>query len=163
MSDSQGRLWTALDEAYQSRARLYVEFFKVIEARLGRAESIDLCKAAIRNWGRGLAVGLENHCPNDFAGLCSSFALAPDDGAMFSPNVDRCDEAGLDVEFERCPLQIAWRAAGLSNDDIELLCEIACEADYGTLEAAGFAVRIETWNAGRSGCCRLSVRPREHG
>ena len=83
MAKTEEDLWTALDEANQSRARLYVEFFKVIEARLGRAEATDLCKAAIRNWGRGLAVGLETHCPNDFAGLCKSFALAPDDGPCF--------------------------------------------------------------------------------
>ena len=78
---------------------------------------------------------------------------------LFCPRVDRCDETGLDIGFERCPLQIAWREAGFSDSDIELFCNIACEADYGRLEAAGFDVEIESWRAGRSDCCRLRIRP----
>ena len=159
MAEPVGDLWTALDEANRSRARLYVEFFRAIEARLGRGAAIEICKDAIRNWGRGLASGLENHRPNDFYGLTKSFALMPDGGAMFCPRVDRCDETGLDIGFERCPLQIAWREAGFSDSDIELFCNIACEADYGTLEVAGFDVEIESWRAGRSDCCRLRIRP----
>jgi hypothetical protein len=159
MAESVGVLWTALDEANRSRARLYAEFFRVIEARLGRAAAIEICKEAIRNWGRGLASGLERHYPNDFVGLTESFAYAPDDGAMFCPRIDRCDERGLDIRFERCPLQIAWREAGFSDSDIELYCCIACEADYGTLETAGFDVEIGSWKAGRSDCCRLRIRP----
>jgi hypothetical protein len=161
MTEPTGVPWTALDEANQNRARLYVEFFRAIEGRLGRDLAINICKEAIRNWGRGLASGLETQCPKDFFGLIESFAMAPDGGAMFRPVVDRCDEAGLDVTFERCPLQIAWREAGLSDSDIELFCKLACEADYGTLEAAGFDVEIESWKPGRKHCCRLSIRPHQ--
>jgi L-2-amino-thiazoline-4-carboxylic acid hydrolase len=150
-------LWTALNDANKSRARLYVEFFLALERRFGRGVAIDVCKEAIRDWGRSLAGGLEAHLPNDFAGL-KSFAFAPDGGAMFQPRVDRCDDDGLDVQFEACPLKSAWLEAGLAEADVALFCEMASQADWGTLEAAGFSVAIETWKPGRQGCCSLKIR-----
>jgi hypothetical protein len=155
-----GEFWAALNEANKSRARLYVAFFRAIEGRFGRAAAIDICKESIRGWGRGLAAGLEARRPNDFAGLIESFARAPDGGAMFRPRVDRCDESGLDVQFEACPLKTAWLESGMPEEEVEMFCAIAAEADYGTLEAAGFTVEIETWRRGRAGCCALRIRPR---
>jgi hypothetical protein len=151
-------LWTALNDANKSRARLYVEFFLALERRFGRGVAIDVCKEAIRDWGRSLAGGLEAHLPNDFDGLKRSFAFAPDDGVMFRPRVDRCDDDGLDVQFEACPLKSAWLEAGLAEADVALFCEMASQADCGTLEAAGFSVAIETWKPGRQGCCSLKIR-----
>lgn len=155
-----GAMWAALNAANRSRAQVYVAFFRVLERRLGRAAAIEICKAAVRDWGRGLAAGLEAHRPDDFAGLAESFARAPDGGAMFRPRIDRCDAGGLDVQFEDCPLKTAWQAAGLPEAEVEMFCDIAAEADYGTLEAAGFVVEIETWKRGAAGCCRLRIRPR---
>lgn len=63
---------------------------------------------------------------------------------MFRPRVDRCDEEGLDVQFEACPLKSAWLEAGIAEADVALFCEMASEADYGTLEAAGFSVIIRS-------------------
>lgn len=161
MSEADDELWTALDQANRDRARLYVEFMRAIEERFVRAAAVEVCKRAVRQWGRGLGAGLKRHRPADFQGLARSFAFAPDGGRMFGPRVDRCDGEGLVVAFERCPLQAAWREAGLDDGDIELLCAIACQADYGTLEEAGFTVDIETWKRGRNGCCRVSIRRRE--
>jgi hypothetical protein len=79
---------------------------------------------------------------------------------MFGPRVDRCDADGMDVQFETCPLKSAWCDAGLADDEVTQLCEIAAQADYGTLETAGFAVAIETWRPGRTGCCVPRIRRR---
>jgi hypothetical protein len=151
-------LWTALNDANKSRARVYREFFRAIERRYGRDQAIDICKEAIRNWGRGQASGLETHLPSDFDGLSRSFVFGPDDGAMFRPRVDRCDADGLDVQFEACPLKSAWMEAGMAEADVALFCAMASEADYGTLEAAGYSVTIETWKPSRTGCCSLKIR-----
>jgi hypothetical protein len=151
-------LWSALNDANRSRALVYLEFFRAVERRHGRIAAIDICKEAICNWGRGLAGGLKAHSPDDFDGLVQSFAFAPDDGAMFRPRVDRCDREGLDVQFEACPLKSAWLEAGIAEADVALFCELASQADYGTLEAAGFSVNIETWEPGRKGCCSLKIR-----
>ena len=153
-------LHKALVEANRSRGDLYVQMLRTLERRHGRAEAIATMKEAIRAWGCGLAAGLVGLAPDDFEGLKQRFALAPDDGAMFGPRVDRCDPDGMDVQFMTCPLKAAWCDAGLAGEDVAQLCEIAAQADYGTLETAGFAVAIETWRPGRSGCCMLRVRRR---
>ena len=150
-------LWSALNDANKSRARVYLEFFRAIERRYGRPVAIDICKEAIRSWGCGLAGGLEAYLPSDFDGLARSFAFAPDGGSMSRPRVDRCDGDGLDVQFEGCPLKSAWLEAGMPEADVALFCEMASEADYGTLEAAGFSVTIETWKPSYKGCCSLKI------
>jgi L-2-amino-thiazoline-4-carboxylic acid hydrolase len=151
-------LWNALQDANKNRARVYFEFFRVVEGRYGRAAAVDICKEAIRNWGRGQADELKAQLANDFLGLSRSFVFAPDGGAMFRPRVDRCDGEGLDVQFEACPLKSAWLEAGMAETDVALFCEMASQADYGALEAAGFWVTIETWKPGCKGCCSLKIR-----
>lgn len=152
-------MWNALNEANKARARVYVEFFRAMEKRFGRDTAVEVTKEAVYNWGRSLAGGLDSHQPSDFEGLCSSFAYAPDGGAMFTPEVAACSETGLDVQFKTCPLKSGWLEAGLTQDEIALFCEMAAQADYGTLEAAGFSVQIKTWTPGAEGCCRLKIGP----
>jgi hypothetical protein len=104
-------LWNALQDASKNRARVYFEFFRAVEGRYGRAAAVDICKEAIRNWGRGQAGELKAQLTSDFLGLSRSF-----------------------------------------------FCEMASQADYGALEAAGFWVTIETWKPGCKGCCSLKIR-----
>jgi hypothetical protein len=59
-----------------------------------------------------------------------------------------------------CPLKQAWQAAGLPDAEIALLCNVASEADHGTMEAAGFRLDIKTWQPGAAGCCLLRIRRR---
>jgi hypothetical protein len=160
MSVDHNDHWIALVESNKSRARIYLEFYRSIERRFGQTVAIEICKEAIYNWGRDLAAGLQAHVPDDFEGLARSFAFAPDGGAMFQPRIDRCDKEGLDVQFETCPLKAAWLDLGMSEAEVALFCQMASAADYGTLEAAGFSVGIETWQPGKTGCCTLRIRPR---
>ncbi len=157
-SPAREAMWQALNESNKARARVYVEFYRSIESRFGPAIAVEICREAIYRWGEGLAGDLARHLPSDFAGLCKSFAYPPDDGGMFTPRVERCDAHGLDVQFETCPLKSGWIEAGLSEQEVAQFCGIAASADYGTLEKAGYAVDIETWKPGQSGCCTLRIR-----
>lgn len=160
MSDTKSDpIWTALNDANKARARVYVEFFRAIEKRYGANVAEEITREAIYAWGEGLAGDLGRHLPADFPGLSRSFAYPPDDGRMFSPRVARCDDGGLDVQFETCPLKSAWIEAGLAETEVARLCSMAACADYGTLEKAGYDVEIETWTPGRTGCCTLRIRP----
>lgn len=158
MAVSAEQLQRAVSDANRSRAILYVALLRALEGRVGRADAIEILREAIRDWGGHLGEGLKAHAPAGFDGLRRDFAFPPDDGRMFSPAVAACDETGLDVQFMTCPLKEAWQEAGLPRDEIALLCSIASEADVGTLERAGFAVAIETWQPGQEGCCRLRIR-----
>jgi hypothetical protein len=150
----------ALEESNKSRARLYLAIFRALERRLGRAAAVDVLQEAIHAWGRTLSGGLQACAPNDWDCLVDGFVVQPDGGAMFQPLVEKRDEASLVVHFQACPLKSAWVEAGLEPSEIAQLCAIAAQADYGTLEAAGFDVDIETWQPGAEGCCRLMIRAR---
>jgi len=150
-------LQRALEESNRLRARLYLEIFRAAEERVGREAAIAILRTAIRHWGADQGDGLRCHAPAHFEGLVRDFAGMPDGGRMFDPDCTS-EGDGLRMHMRRCPLQSAWRDAGLSDDELALMCSIAAEADYGTMERAGFAVEIETWKPGHDGCCVLHVR-----
>jgi hypothetical protein len=152
-------LQTALVDANKSRAMLYVAIFEALAKRFGRATATEVLKEAVRAWGRTLAGGLRQHAPNDWEGLTSAFVMQPDGGAMFHPLIESTGPGGMEVTFRSCPLKAAWVEAGLADADIALFCDIAAQADYGTLEAGGFAVSIDTWRPGEQRCCRLRITP----
>jgi hypothetical protein len=98
--------------------------------------------------------------PRDLEGLRRAFlANLPDDGALFAPEVVRCDAEGLDIKFHRCPLKQAWLDAGLAEEEVAALCRIAARVDNGLFEAAGFRFHADTYQPGGEGCCFLHVRP----
>ncbi|MFT3987002.1 L-2-amino-thiazoline-4-carboxylic acid hydrolase [Aestuariivirga sp.] len=150
-------MWRALNDANKARALVYVEFFRAMERRFGHEVAVQVTREAVYNWGRTLSGDLGTHLPSDFAGLCQSFAYAPDGGAMFTPDVESCSEEGLNVQFMTCPLKSAWIEAGLSDQEVALFCSMAACADYGTLEGVGYKVDIKTWQPGGEGCCSLSI------
>lgn len=151
-------LHRALEDANRQRARLYFEFFRAAEKRVGRDQTITILREAIRAWGAALGDGLRCHAPDNFAGLVEDFAGSPDGGKMFDPDSRNEGDGRLRLHMRRCPLKNAWVEAGLADGEIALMCSIAAEADYGTMERAGFAVDIETWTPGHDGCCVLHVR-----
>lgn len=152
----QNKLENALEDASKARADLYREFFVSIEKRYGRETATSIVKEAVRAWGETLGQGLKGCTVPD---LEVGFATQPDGGKLFRPRIDRLDDAGMDVQFEGCPLKQRWIEQGMADEDVALFCEIAAEADYGTLEAAGFDVSIDLWQPGQQGCCLLKIRP----
>jgi hypothetical protein len=148
----------ALEESNKQRAKLYAAIFRVAEKKVGRENAIAILREAIYNWGADQGDGLKRHGPANFDGIVSDFAGVPDGGRMFQPDSRMEGPDALRMHMRRCPLKLAWEEAGLPDDDIELFCSIAAEADYGTLERAGFAIDIDTWKPGHDGCCVLHVR-----
>lgn len=149
-----------LCDAIKARAMVYKAVHDELAAELGAERAADLLKRAI--YKRGVAVGarFKHFAPADFAGLRDAFLdFVPGHGALFAPEVQRCDEGGLDIRFHRCPLKEAWLEAGLAEAEVARLCAIAGIIDNGIFEEAGFALASQTWTPGREGCCSLYVRP----
>lgn len=153
-------LQQALKDAYMSRGQLYVAFYRAIAKHYGDAAARSIMKEAIYDWGAGLATGVAPCAPANFTGLTDVFFNSPDGGEMFCPDIGSPGQHGIDAHFLACPLKEAWVAAGLSDDEVAMFCDIASAADYGTLEAAGFDISITTWTPGSVGCCALKVRRR---
>jgi len=144
----------------KNRALVYLEMYDVLSEEFGAARAEGLLARAIERRGRSAGRALAQFAPVDFDGLCKAFLKGvPGEGALFAPEILRCDQNGVEIQFHACPLKDAWEDAGLGADKRALLCRIAGKVDKGMFEAAGFAIDNRTWTPGAEGCCFLSIRP----
>ena len=157
MSD-ENTLRSQLWASFKNRAMVYLEMYRVLEEEFGAQRAAELLKKAIYRRGCDIGRRFERFGPGDLAGLKEAFLdFIPDGGKVFEPEVVACDDSGLEIRLCRCPLKEAWQEAGLSDAQVAQMCEIAGVVDNGTFEAAGFRLRSETWQPGRSGCCHLFI------
>ena len=157
---SEEDLREQLYAAYKNRAMMYYYIFEELRKELGDDKAAEIMKRGIYNRGVEIGKKYASFSPEDLEGLKEAFlAFSTDQGKMFQPEVLRCDQAGLDVKLQSCPLKDAWQEAGLGEQEIARMCDIAAVVDYGTFEGAGFRFSAETWQPGREGCCLLKIRP----
>ncbi len=157
MSD-ENTLRSQLWASFKSRALVYLEMYRVLDEELGEHRATELLKKAIYRRGCDIGRQFERYGPGDLVGLKQAFLeFIPDGGKVFEPEVVACDDSRLEIRLCRCPLKEAWQEAGLSDAQVARMCEIAGVVDNGTFEAAGFRLKSETWQPGRSGCCHLFI------
>ncbi len=157
---SEETLRQQLYESYANRALIYHHLLQQLRAELGDQRAEEVMGRAIYQRGAQLASRYARFAPADLQGLRDAFVGGlPDGGAMFAPEVVRCDAGGLDVKFHRCPLKEAWLAAGLPEAEVATLCRVAAQVDQGLFTTAGFAFHAETYQPGGEGCCFLHIRP----
>jgi hypothetical protein len=157
---SEEQLRRQLYESFANRAHLYRLILEELRAELGPQRAEELLARAIHRRGTQKAAGYAPFAPRDLGGLRDAFVGGlPDGGAMFAPEVVRCDAGGLDIKFHRCPLKQAWLDAGLPEAEVAALCRIAAQVDSGMFEAAGFRFQPDTYQPGGEGCCFLHIRP----
>jgi hypothetical protein len=157
---AEDQLRKELVGSFKNRAMFVFHFFDEMRKEIGEAKATEIMRRA--TYARGLAVGKQfaEYAPSDMTGIRDAFLkFIPDNGALFGPEVERCDAGGVDIKFHRCPLKEAWQEAGVSESDMAKLCHIAGRVDNGTFEGAGFQFSADTWAPGRDGCCHLHIRP----
>lgn len=157
---SEEQLRTELYGSFQNRAVLYYLIFSELRDEVGAEKAEEIMKRAIYKRGVQKGAKYSEYAPGDFEGLKEAFVGGiPDNGAMFKPEVERCDPQGLDIKFHGCPLRDAWMEMGLPDEDVATICRIAARIDNGTFEGAGFEFTADTWQPGGDGCCYLHIRP----
>jgi len=153
-----------LVNAMKSRAMFYYAFYKEFGAEIGQDKAAAIMKRAIYKQGLEMSKRFKEFSPCDMAGLKDAFlGFVPDPEGTFNPKVERCDDGGIDIQLQTCPLKDAWQEAGLSDEEVAMMTHIAGRVDNGTFEGAGFSFSAETWQPGRKGCCHLHIRPGEKG
>jgi len=149
---SEDQLRRQLYDSFANRAHVYRLLFEELRAEFGEARAAGLMGRAIYRRGTEQAAKFAPFAPRDLAGLREAFVGGlPDGGAMFAPEVVRCDAGGLDVKFHRCPLKEAWLGAGLAEAEVAALSRVA-EVDRGLFEKAGFRFHADTYQPGGEGC-----------
>ena len=151
-----------LYNSFKNRALIYYLIFDELRSESGEQKATAVMERAIKRRGEAIGQQFADYGPDDLDGLRDAFlGIIPDQGHMFSAKVTRCDQEGLDITLQTCPLKDAWLEAGLDEQEVATLCRIAAAIDTGTFEAAGFAFSAETWEADRDGCCHLHIRPKK--
>ncbi|WP_019014100.1 L-2-amino-thiazoline-4-carboxylic acid hydrolase [Elioraea tepidiphila] len=156
------RLLDQLRAQIANRALFYLAAYDALADAVGAERAEAVLTRAVRLRGRAVGEAFRRFAPADIAGLKDAFLGGlPGGEALFRPDLRRCDEKALEVKFETCPLQQAWRDAGVPEAKRAVLCRIAGAVDLGTFEAAGFAIENRTWTPGAPGCCHLTITPRD--
>ena len=157
---SEEKLRRELYDSFTNRAHVYCLLYNELRLELGADRAAELMGRAIHQRGAQIGPRYTSFAPRNMEGLKQAFlANIPDDGAMFAPEVVRCDAEGLDIKFHGCPLKQAWLDAGLTQEEVATLCQIAAQVDLGLFEAAGFKFHADTYQPGGEGCCCLHIRP----
>jgi predicted ArsR family transcriptional regulator len=157
---SEETLRRQLYDSFANRAHIYHLLFRELRAEFGAEKAAELMGRALYQRGAQVGARYASFAPRDLEGLKQAFlANVSDNGAMFAPEVVRCDAEGLDIKLHRCPLKQAWLDAGLAPEEVAALCRIAARVDNGLFEAAGFRFHADTYQPGDEGCCFLHVRP----
>ena len=150
----------ALHDANKERALIYLDIFREISHRRGEQEATDILRTALEKRGRAFGKSLKSFAPRNFRGLCNAFAYVPDGGVMFHPQEVRCDDEALELKMRKCPLKEAWQSAEVTERELSLLLYCASAMDVGTMDEAGFELKIQTWQPGEDGCCSLKITER---
>ncbi len=149
-----------LKAAFAMRAKAYAHIFDVLREEFGAEKAVELIGESTRRLGADMGEKFEDLGPNNLEGLKTAFLGGiPCASEMFAPEVKKCDDESLEIQFHRCPLKDTWAAQGRSEEDLQLLCKAAGAIDGGLFTRAGFTFKGETWEPGRSGCCLLKVEP----
>jgi len=150
--------------AFENRALMYYHLFDEMASEFGREKATEVMKRAIRR--RGVEVG-QKYRPAAEAGDLETVAAifcegSPCGGALFTPGVEDAGDGYVVLRMETCPLVDAWKDAGLSAEEIDLLCEIAAEVDEGTFDGAGLDLTfLERQPQPGGSCCLLELKVRD--
>ncbi len=144
--------------SFENRALLYRHLFDVLAEEFGRDRAAVLLKRAIRR--RGLEIGAAYRDAveaGDLAEVARLFcATSPCAGALFEPELVSLEGGTLVLRMSACPLVDAWRASGLPESEVDLMCEVAADVDFGTFEGAGLELTFVE-RAGQPGCERCTL------
>lgn len=149
--------------AFENRALMYHYVFEELVQEIGLEQAVALMKRAIRR--RGLEIGAKYREAVDAGDLETVGRIfcegSPSGGELFEPGIEDLTEDCLVLRMTACPLVNAWRALGLPDERIDVLCEIAAAVDEGTFEGAGLDLKFRD-RLGRPGSarCLLELRPR---
>ena len=69
-----------------------------------------------------------------------------------------CEEGACEQQMTYCPLIIGWQEVGCSEQEMDLLCDIAMEVDRGRADFHGIPYEINERLAKGASFCRLVLK-----
>jgi predicted ArsR family transcriptional regulator len=142
----------------KNRARIYAQIYRELSKEIGNERAVEVLKRALYARGKEKGQELATRIPQpDLDKLAASFVEGRPDMDAFGHEVARREEDAVLLRLNRCPLVEAWTEAGLSLEEQSLLCDIACQVDFGKFETAGYKLAFKCRIADACDSCDLYV------
>jgi hypothetical protein len=142
----------------KNRASIYVHIYRQLQNQVGREKAIEILKRALYARGREKGLQLAGRIGKpDLHALAIAFVEGKGDMDAFGHEVVEEHPDRLLLRLNQCPLVEAWKEANLSSEEEKVMCDIACQVDFGKFEAAGYKLSFNCRMAGGCASCDLKV------
>lgn len=145
--------------AFEDRALWLYFLHRQMKAAIGDTKADEIAKKAIYEYGKlkgNIAVKSGVTTPEDWIRKHNIGG----NHAIFSSDTKITHDGG-EQEFNYCPLVEAWKKIGCSKEEIEHLCDIAMEGDYGMADAMGIKMEIPKKIACGDNICHFVLKMRK--
>lgn len=146
----------AVRSAIEFRATWFALLFD--EMRKAGADAEGITRRAIRRCGREIhgprAAATVDGRPLDGEDI-EKFSFNELMRKVFIMNPVTADKDNADAYLNYCPLVAAWQKMGMSDEDIDLLCDMVMEGDRGVADANGFKLHLGSTIG--SGCEKCNI------
>lgn len=148
----------ALINEIKNRAKIYIHIYRELSKEVGREKAVGILKRALYARGRekGLQLAARIAAP-DLHKLAIAFMEGNADMDAFGHEIVQEHSDYVLLRLNRCPLVEAWKEAGLTPDEQKDMCDIACQADFGKFETAGYKLGFNCRIADSCKSCDLKV------
>ena len=147
------------EAAFRLRGKIYYYLFDEARKEIGQEKAIAMFKRGIYRMGQEIGRHFEKYAKaGDFKGLAEAFVGGvPCEGKMFDPRIEKADADGCIIKFSDCPLDKVWKDMGLSDEERDMICDVAAALDFGTFETAGLDLEFEGRLAAGNETCTLVI------
>jgi hypothetical protein len=147
----------AVTDAHKMRAWAYYYLYKEMENEFGKDKASEIFKNATYKMGQEkAAVKYSDKARENACDLCEEFVEENQiNKSVFSKSKVNCSENKCEIEMHSCPLIKGWQEMGLNEREIELMCDLAYQVDFGTFDALGYDLSFSKRLADGGNCCHL--------
>jgi|WetSurMetagenome_2_1015567.scaffolds.fasta_scaffold638525_1 hypothetical protein len=152
----------APDEAFinatKFRAKAYYYLFEEFSEAIGIEETKKIFSRAIFKLGIDKANSFSDKAGASAKSLADDFTGDEVGREVFEQSVVSSDNERTLVEMRNCPLVEMWREMNLSDEKIKLLCDMACQIDFGTVEGKGMKLKFNSRISYGDSSCILEMK-----
>ena len=147
----------AFKKATSLRAEAYVYFYEEMKKELPRENAIEICKRVTYRLGEKKAGAYPRLTHNNPKSIAEHFISDRLGKKVFDQSIAETSDNSATIEMKYCPLVAEWKKMDLDSNFIALMCDMARQIDFGTIESLGCHLQFLSCIAENDPSCRLKI------
>jgi hypothetical protein len=147
----------AFKQQVEMRARAYYYIYDEMVKEVGNRKSKEIISRAIYRLGVDKSAAFSKEAKESAEELAGEIIENPVSREVFQKNILESSPEKARIEMRGCPLVNTWKEMGLSAKEIENLCDMAHQVDYGKIESLGYRLKMPERIACMQGRCILMI------